>query len=83
MGADNVEASPRNETLMMLKHDNVILILLDINRLNLNTYEIAELLRYEERSRYVPIIVVTAAHLDERHEMFRYTENAVAASRNL
>lgn len=76
--ADIIEASSGDETLMMmLKHDNVALILLDINMPNMNGYEVAELLRYEERSRCVPIIFVTAAYRDERHEMLGYTAGAV------
>ncbi|MBB6522683.1 EAL domain-containing protein [Pseudoteredinibacter isoporae] len=76
--ADIIEASSGDETLMMmLKHDNVALILLDINMPNMNGYEVAELLRYEERSRCVPIIFVTAAYRDERHEMLGYISGAV------
>lgn len=76
--ADIIEASSGNETLMlMLKHDNVALILLDINMPEMNGYEVAELLRYEERSRCVPIIFVTAAYKDERHEMLGYISGAV------
>ncbi|WP_353407678.1 two-component system response regulator [Pseudoteredinibacter isoporae] len=76
--ADIIEASSGDETLMMmLKHDNVALILLDINMPNMNGYEVAELLRYEERSRCVPIIFVTAAYRDERYEILGYVSGAV------
>lgn len=76
--ADIIEAESGNETLVqMLRHDNIALVLLDIQMPEMNGYEVAELLRYEEKSRCVPIIFVTAAYKDERHEMQGYISGGV------
>src|ERR1700722_6124674 len=61
---------------LLLRHD-VALALVDVQMPDLNGFELAELMRGNERTRRVPIIFVTAGH-DDRQRRFRgYEAGAV------
>lgn len=78
MDADIVEADSGNETLIeMLRNDNIALLLLDVQMPGMNGYEVAELLREEEKCRYVPVIFVTAAYKEEQYVLKGYDSGAV------
>jgi len=77
--ADIIEADSGNETLIqMLRHsNNVALILLDVQMPGMNGYEVAELLREEEKFRCVPVIFVTAAYKDSEYVLQGYNSGAI------
>ena len=61
---------------LTLCHD-FALILLDVQMPGMNGYEVAQILRSEERTRHIPIIFVTAIDRDERFELKGYETGGV------
>ncbi|SOC47307.1 signal transduction histidine kinase [Rhizobium subbaraonis] len=62
-----LKARSGNEALELLLHHDVALALIDVQMPGLNGFELAELMRGNERTRRVPIIFVTAGtHTAER-----------------
>ncbi|TWB08238.1 two-component sensor histidine kinase [Rhizobium sp. ERR 1071] len=61
---------------LLLKHD-VALALVDVHMPGLNGFELAELLRGNERTRHIPIIFVTAGSGDTRPRFRGYEAGAV------
>lgn len=62
-----LKARSGDEALELLLHHDVALALLDVQMPGLNGFELAELMRGNERTRRIPIIFVTAgAHTAER-----------------
>jgi signal transduction histidine kinase len=70
-------ASSGNEALgLMLDHD-LALVLLDVQMPGMNGFEVAELMRRNERTRRVPIIFVTAINKERRQIFSGYEAGAV------
>ena len=61
---------------LLLKHD-VALALVDVQMPGLNGFELAELMRGNERTRRIPIIFVTAGSTDTRRRFQGYEAGAV------
>ena len=70
-------ASSGREALKFLLKDDCALILLDVQMPDLDGFETATLIRSRERTRYTPIIFVTAVHREESHIIKGYTHGAV------
>ncbi|HKF70285.1 MAG TPA: response regulator [Stellaceae bacterium] len=65
-----IQATSAKDALRYLLHHDVALVLLDVQMPDVDGYELAALIRQRERSRYTPIIFVTAYDRDE-HEVAR------------
>jgi CheY-like chemotaxis protein len=63
--ADVIEATSGNEALKISMHHNFAVAILDVRMPGMDGYELAELLRGDEKNRGTPIIFVTASHFDE------------------
>jgi len=61
---------------LLLEHD-VALALIDVQMPGLNGFELAELMRGNERTRRIPIIFVTAGSTDDRRRFAGYEAGAV------
>lgn len=72
-----VKALSGREALKFLLQDDCALILLDVQMPDLDGFETATLIRARERTRYTPIIFVTAVHREESHILKGYTHGAV------
>ncbi|MBF0212075.1 MAG: response regulator [Magnetococcales bacterium] len=72
-----LEASSGNQALHLCLEHEFALILLDVQMPDMDGYEVATLLRGEERTRDFPIIFVTAAHKDLSHRVHAYGVGAV------
>jgi signal transduction histidine kinase len=72
-----IKASSGAEALKFLLRDDCALILLDVQMPDLDGFETARLIRSRERTRYTPIIFVTAVHREESHIVKGYTHGAV------
>jgi diguanylate cyclase (GGDEF)-like protein/PAS domain S-box-containing protein len=74
---DVCSAANGNDALALTLEHDFALILLDVQMPEMDGYEVAQLLRGEERTSDVPIIFVTAAYKDEHHRLKGYDAGAV------
>src|SRR5437763_15238321 len=65
------------DALRFLLQEDCAVILLDVNMPELDGFETAALIRERERSRYTPIIFVTAVRREEEHILKRDANGAV------
>jgi signal transduction histidine kinase len=76
-GLTLLKARSGDEALELLLHHDVALALIDVQMPGLNGFELAELMRGNERSRRVPIIFVTAGGADTQRRFLGYEAGAV------
>src|SRR5438067_8112983 len=72
-----VKARSGREALRFLLQEDCALILLDVQMPELDGFETAALIRERERTRYTPIIFVTAIRREEEHIIKGYANGAV------
>jgi PAS domain S-box-containing protein len=72
-----VTARSGEEALKQLLQHDFAVILLDVLMPGMDGYETAALIRARERSRYVPIIFLTAVNKDDAHMLRGYSMGAV------
>jgi PAS domain S-box-containing protein len=77
LGERLVRAHSGDEALKCLLTDEFAVILLDVQMPGLNGFETAELIKSRERTRYVPIIFLTAISKDEAYVFRGYSVGAV------
>ncbi len=77
LGCPLVRASSGAEALKRLLIDDFALILLDVQMPGMDGFETALFIKERERSRYIPIIFITALSTDERHIYRGYSAGAV------
>lgn len=68
--ADTVRATNGNDALKACLNHDFALALLDVNMPDMDGYELAELMRDEQRLSRMPIIFLTAAY-SQQHEIFK------------
>jgi signal transduction histidine kinase len=72
-----LKARSGDEALELLLESDVALALVDVQMPGLNGFELAELMRGNERTRRVPIIFVTAGNADSQRRFRGYEAGAV------
>ncbi len=72
-----LKARSGDEALELLLHNEVALALIDVQMPGLNGFELAELMRGNERTRRIPIIFVTAGSTDSQRRFRGYEAGAV------
>jgi signal transduction histidine kinase len=72
-----LKASSGDQALEVLLEHDVALALIDVQMPGLNGFELAELMRGNERTRRIPIIFVTAGSTSERRRFEGYEAGAV------
>ena len=72
-----VTARSGEEALRALLHDDFACILLDVQMPGLDGFQTAALIKQRERSKYIPIIFLTAISKEERHVFRGYSAGAV------
>lgn len=77
LGERLVRAHSGDEALKCLLTDEFAVILLDVQMPGLNGFETAELIKSRERTRYVPIIFLTAISKDDAYVFRGYSVGAV------
>ena len=77
LGERTVQAHSGDEALKCLLTDEFAVILLDVQMPGLNGFETAELIKSRERTRYIPIIFLTAISKDEAYVFRGYSVGAV------
>ena len=69
--------SGREALRFLLQEEEPAVILLDVNMPELDGFETAALIRERERTRYTPIIFVTAVRREEEHILKGYASGAI------
>ena len=77
LGQTLVRADSGDEALRKLLSHNVAMILLDVQMRGINGFETARLIKSRERTRYIPIIFLTAISTDEEFVFEGYSVGAV------
>jgi PAS domain S-box-containing protein len=72
-----IPADSGNQALARTLDHDFALMLLDVQMPDMSGYDVAELLRGEERTQRVPIIFLTAAYKDDVHRVLAYGAGAV------
>jgi signal transduction histidine kinase/DNA-binding response OmpR family regulator len=72
-----LKASSGREALSWLLKEDVALILLDVQMPDLDGFETAAMIRMRERTRYTPIIFVTAVRREEAQMLRGYAHGAI------
>src|SRR5687767_10361945 len=77
LGQDLVRADSGPEALRQVLVKDFAAILLDVQMPGMNGFETAELIKSRERSRYIPIIFLTAISTEEQYVFHGYSVGAV------
>jgi PAS domain S-box-containing protein len=77
LGQILVRAGSGDEALRKLLSHNVAMILLDVQMPGINGFETARLIKSRERTKYIPIIFLTAISKDEEYVFEGYSVGAV------
>jgi signal transduction histidine kinase/FixJ family two-component response regulator len=77
LGQRLVKVTSGRQALKFLLHEDCALVLLDVQMPDLDGFETAALIRERPRSRYTPIIFVTALHREEEEIIKGYAHGAV------
>lgn len=72
-----IKATSGNEALSLMLEHNFALVLLDVQMPDMDGFETAELMRSSERTKYVPIIFLTAINKEKKHVFKGYQTGAV------
>lgn len=72
-----LKAQSGNEALAMLLEHNIALVLMDVQMPGMDGFEVAEIMRSNERTKYIPIIFVTAISKQRQHIFRGYETGAV------
>lgn len=70
-------ATSGNEALSMMLDTDYALVLLDVQMPGMDGFEVAELMKVNERTRYIPIIFVTAISKEQHYVFKGYKSGAV------
>ena len=77
LGQTLVRAQSGEEALRWLLNQDFAVILLDVSMPDMDGFETASLIRERERSRYIPIIFITAAFNTQPMQLKGYAVGAV------
>jgi response regulator RpfG family c-di-GMP phosphodiesterase len=77
LDAEIIPANSGNEALTKVLDHEFALIILDVQMPDMDGYEVAEILKYDERTEKIPIIFVTAIDRDDAKEIKGYHKGAV------
>jgi two-component system sensor histidine kinase/response regulator len=76
MEVELIEASNGNEALKLTLHHDFALALLDIQMPEMDGYELATILREEEKTAHLPFIFISAVYTDNQHVFKGYEKGA-------
>lgn len=72
-----LKANSGNEALSLMLDHNIALVLMDVQMPGMDGFEVAEIMRSSERTKYIPIIFVTAISKQRQHIFKGYESGAV------
>ena len=77
LGVDVYKASSGNEALALTLEHDFVLVLLDVQMPEMDGYEVLDMMSWDERTKYIPVIFITANYADEQHKLKAYQYGAV------
>jgi signal transduction histidine kinase len=77
LGHTLIKARSGSEAFRQILKNDFALILLDVQMPGMDGFEVAKLIKERERSKYVPIVFITAVNRDEQHVFHGYSSGAV------
>jgi len=77
VNAEFFEATNGNDALSLAIKHNFALVLLDVQMPEMSGYEVAELMHNTEKTKYIPIIFVTANMMEEASVRKGYSVGAI------
>ncbi len=72
-----IKAQSGNDALALMLEHEFVLILLDVQMPVMNGYEVLEVMSWDDKTRYIPVIFITANYADEQHKLRGYQYGAV------
>lgn len=72
-----IKAQSGNEALSIMLDQNIALVLMDVQMPGMDGFEVADIMRSSERTKYIPIIFVTAISKQRQHIFKGYESGAV------
>ncbi|OQY58482.1 MAG: hypothetical protein B6245_11670 [Desulfobacteraceae bacterium 4572_88] len=75
--AEIIKAGNGNDALIATLNHELAVAILDVQMPDMDGYELAEILRYEEDTKYLPIIFLSAVFSDDFHVFKGYESGAV------
>lgn len=72
-----IKANSGNEALGVMLEQDISLVLLDVQMPGMDGFEVAEIMRSTERTKYIPIIFITAISKQRQHIFKGYESGAV------
>ncbi|MDL4841966.1 GGDEF domain-containing response regulator [Aquibacillus rhizosphaerae] len=73
-----LKANSGNDALsLMLEEEEIALVLLDVQMPEMDGFEVAEIMKSSERTKYIPIIFVTAISKEDKYVSMAYDSGAV------
>jgi two-component system, sensor histidine kinase len=77
LGQNLIRAESGEEALRKILHDDFAVILLDVQMPGMNGFETAKIIKSRERSRYIPIIFLSAISKEDEYVFEGYSVGAV------
>jgi len=74
---NTIKATSGNEALAIMLEQNIALVLMDVQMPGMDGFEVAEIMRSSERTKYIPIIFITAISKQRQHIFKGYESGAV------
>lgn len=72
-----IKANSGNEALGIMLEQNISLVLMDVQMPGMDGFEVAEIMRSSERTKFIPIIFITAISKQRQHIFKGYESGAV------
>jgi len=72
-----IKAYSGNEALASTLEHDFMLVILDVQMPGMDGYEVLEIMSWDERTRQIPVIFITANYNDEQHKLKGYQGGAV------
>jgi CheY-like chemotaxis protein/two-component sensor histidine kinase len=74
---NTIKATSGNEALAIMLEQNIALVLMDVQMPGMDGFEVAEIMRSSDRTKYIPIIFITAISKQRQHIFKGYESGAV------
>jgi diguanylate cyclase (GGDEF)-like protein len=73
-----LKANSGNEALgLLIEHNDIAMVLLDVQMPEMDGFEVVELMKCNERTKYIPVIFITAISSEDRYKFRAYHVGAV------